>query len=63
MAPASTTQINGFFRQIGHVTDSFPTFVFRVKDAEGRDKVMIISGWGDQQFTRDMDTWVKEAAR
>lgn len=58
-----TTQINDFFRQIGHIQDGFPTFVFRVKDASGQDKVMIVSGWGDSELTRDMDTWVKEAAR
>ncbi len=59
---AFTTLLNGILRQIGHVQDSFPTFIFRVKDASS-DKVMIVSGWGDPQLTRDMDRWVKETAR
>ena len=56
------TQTNNFLRQIGHVQDSFPTFIFRVRNGSG-DRVMIVSGWGDPQLARDMDAWVREAAQ
>jgi hypothetical protein len=52
------TQANSSFAKIGHVRDGFPTFILRVHE-DGMDKVLIISGWGSPELTRDMDRWVK----
>ena len=56
------TRINTVFRQLGHVQDGYPTFVFRVKDQAGQDKLWIVSGWGDE-LARDMNNWVQQASR
>jgi hypothetical protein len=56
-----TTLANQFFRKIGHIQDGYPTFIFRVKDEQGRNKLWIISGWGPE-IARDMDGWVKQYA-
>jgi len=52
------TQANNTFAKIGHLRDGFPTFILRVHE-DGMDKVLIISGWGSPELTRDMDRWVK----
>lgn len=58
---AFTTTTNAFLRGLGHVTDGFPTFIFRANDEQGRNKLMIVSGFGPD-FARDLDRWMKEAA-
>jgi len=52
------TQANNAFAKIGHVRDGFPTFILRAHE-NGMDKVLILSGWGSPELTRDMDRWVK----
>ncbi len=54
------TRTNAFYRQIGHIQDGYPTFVFRAHDAKsGQDRLWIISGWGPE-LAADMDRWVKQ---
>ncbi len=54
-------QMNSLYRQLGHIQNSFPTFVLKVQDG-GQDKLWIISGWGDQNLTRDMTKWVQDSS-
>ena len=55
-------QMGVLYQQLGHIPNSFPTFVFKVRDG-GQEKLWVISGWGDPNLTRDMTRWVQEASK
>ena len=56
------TATNAMFRELGHVQDGYPTFVFRVKDEAppfaGQDKLWIVSGWGPE-LARDLNAQLR----